>query len=322
MQCREITDPQMHTAYSIALIEKRADRLAFYDHETGGFEGAIALPRYPHEMARDPDGRHAYIGHYGALNSSDPAPGGSVVIVLDLLSRRIVSEIDLAPYRRFHGLQCDVAGRLFVLSEADDTLLVIDEPKTAQRASRAIATGGIRGHLVSVTGSGEIAFCANLLSHTVTRVAPFTPAVQPIIIAPGPKPEGLCLSADETRLLVLNRGDGTIAEIDVRSGNILRIVTLRGEATRIYRCGADAFLVASYADESLSLLDADTLKECAYLKLGGRVTAASLHPVCPEVLASLETDEIVRVDLRGFHEIARYPTGRDPDVSTLVPRTA
>lgn len=311
----------MSVAYSIAVIEKCADRLAFYDYETGEFEAATALPQCPHEMARDPDGRHAYIGHYGALNAADPAPGGSLVVVVDLVERRIVSEIDLAPYRRLHGLQCDEAGRLFVLAEANDILLVVDEPKAERQASRAIATGGIKGHIVVVTASGETAFCANLLSHTVTRVAPFSPAASPVIIAPGPRPEGMCLSTDEKRLLVLNRGDGTIADIETGSGTVSRIVTLRGEATRIYRCGPSAFLVASYIDESLSMLDSDSLTELCHLKLGGRVTAASMHPKRPEAVASLETDEIVRVDLESFQAIARFGTGRGPDVSTYVSRS-
>lgn len=302
---------------SIALVEKGADRLAFYD-VSGALESAIALPPYPHEMARDPDGRTAYIGHYGALNSADPAPGGSTVVVVDLLERRILSQIDLRPYRRLHGLQCDERGRLFVLAEADDMLLVVDKPKAQKIATRAVRTSGVKGHLVVVTANGERAFCANLLSHSITRVAPFSAATAPLVIAPGPKPEGICLSTDERRLMVLNRGDGTLVEIDTQSGRVTRTVRLRGEATRIYRHGADAFLLASYADQSVSLLDAKTLAERAYLTLGGRVTAACLHPERPEALASLETRHLVRIDLRSFTEISRFATGRDPDVSTFV----
>lgn len=306
-------------SHTIALVEKSAHRLAFYDDETGAFLSALPMPDFPHEMALDPDGRTAYIGHYGALNSADPAPGGSRVIVVDLVARALVGEIDLSPFQRLHGLQCDAQGRLFVLAEADDTLLVIEAPKTAPQIDRALATGGTKGHLVAVTAEGRQAYCANLVSHSVTRLAPFAPSIPPVVIKPGPKPEGLCLSADETRLLVLNRGDATIAEIDTRTCEVNRTLALRGEATRLYRCGAGAFLVASYGDESVSLLDAATLQETAYLKLNGRVTAASLHPARAEALASLETDEIVRIDLKTFTEIARYRTGREPDISIIVP---
>jgi hypothetical protein len=307
----------MAGSYSIALIEKGAHRLAFYSL-SGAFESAIALPSYPHEMVRDPDGRTAYIGHYGALNSADPAPGGSTVIVVDLIERCVVSQIDLRPYRRLHGLQCDSMGRLFALAEADDILLVVEQPKIAKAAARTVRTGGVKGHLVAVTSDGECAFCANLLSDSVTRVAPFSPGISPLVIEPGPKPEGLCFSADESRLMVLNRGDGTLAQVDTRSGRVTRTIQLRGEATRIYRLGQDAFLLASYASQSVSLLDARTLEENAHLKLGGRVTAASLHPDQPEALASLESDHLVRIDLRSFTEISRFKTGRDPDVSTFV----
>ena len=306
------------TRETIAIVEKCANRLAFYELASGKLEDTVALPDFPHEMARDPDGRTAYVGHYGALNSADTAAGGSAVVVVDLVDRRVVSRIDLAPYRRIHGLQCDSAGRLFVLSENDDVLLVVDQPKLANRPGRGVRTGGVKGHLVTVTKDGRTAFCSNLLTHTVTKVAPFSGAVAPLVIEPGPKPEGMCLSADESRLFVLNRGDGTLAVVDVASGALIQTVPLRGEATRIYRIGSQSLLLASYIDESLSLLDQNSLEERAYLNLGGRVTAASLHPSRQEAFASLESDQLVRVDLDGFRELGRFPTGRDPDISTII----
>ena len=303
---------------TLAIVEKSAHRLAFYDLAAGHLADDIGLPEYPHEIALDPDGGTAYVGHYGAFNSDDPRPGGSEVFVIDLLARRLLHVIDFRPFRRLHGLQCDTLGRLFVLAEADDVLCIVENPKVDDRPGRAVRTGGVKGHLIAVARDGEAVYCSNLLSHSVTKVAPFSTAKTPVVIEPGVKPEGLCLSADETILYVLNRGDGTIAEIDTATCRTLRTTTIRGEATRIYRYGSERLLLASYADESISILDRSTLHEVAYLPLGGRATAASIHPKRPEAFVSLENDQLVRINLVECAEICRFSTGREPDLSVFV----
>jgi DNA-binding beta-propeller fold protein YncE len=303
---------------TLAIVEKSAHRLAFYDLSTGHFADDIDLAEFPHEIALDPDGATAYVGHYGVFNSADPRPGGSEVFVIDLLARRLLHAIDFRPFRRLHGLQCDAFGRLFVLAEADDVLCVVGNPKVDGHPSRAVRTCGVKGHLIAVSHDGETVYCSNLSSHSVTKVAPFSAAATPVVIEPGAKPEGLCLSADENRLYVLNRGDRTIAEVDTASCRVLRTAAIRGEGTRIYRYGSEHLLLASYVDESISMLDQNTLREVAYLKLGGRATAASIHPERPQAFVSLENDQLVIVDLVECCEIGRFSTGRHPDLSVLV----
>lgn len=303
---------------TIAIVEKSAHRLAFYDLAHGRLIDKIDLPEFPHEIALSPDGSIGFIGHYGAWNSADPRRGGSEVFVIDLRERRLAHTIDLRPFRRLHGLQCDARGRLFVLAEADDMLCVVENPQTDARPDRAVRTGGVKGHLVAVTRDGETAFCSNLLSHSITKVAPFSAETVPVAIEPGLRPEGLCLSADETRLYVLNRGDGSLVEIDTATCKIVRKTSIRGEGTRIYRNGAERLLLASYIDESISILERATLREIGYLRLGGRATAASLHPERREAYVSLENDQLVRVDLVNCREIGRFATGREPDLSVLV----
>jgi DNA-binding beta-propeller fold protein YncE len=303
---------------TLAIVEKSAHRLALYDLSTGHLTDHIGLSEFPHEIALDPDGTTAYVGHYGVFNSVDLRPGGSEVFVIDLMARRLLHVIDFRPFRRLHGLQCDALGRLFVLAEADDVLCVVGNPKVDDRPGRAVRTGGVKGHLIAVTRDGEAVYCSNLLSHSVTKVAPFSAATTPVVIEPGAKPEGLCLSADESVLYVLNRGDGTIAEVDTASCQVLRTATTRGEGTRIYRYGSKYLLLASYVDESISMLDQSTLREVAYLRLGGRATAASIHPERPEAFVSLENDQLVIINLVECYEIGRFSTGRHPDLSVLV----
>lgn len=303
---------------TLALVEKGEHHLGFYNPATGECEGALPLPDFPHEMVLDPDGRTAYIGHYGARNAQDPAPGGKAVFVVDLLARAHLHTIPLPHWNRIHGVACDGLGRLYALAEAEDVLLVMDNPKTAHGPDHILPTGGKKGHLLVVTKDGKTAFTSNLASHTISWLHPYVEDT-PRQISSGLKPEGLCFSADEKSLFVLTRGDAGLQEISCKDGTVLRRIALRGDCTRVYRHGADHLLVSNYGDQCICLLNRETLQEVAHLPLCGHPTAACLHPEKPEAYVALEHGEMQVVDLAAFSAVHRFPTGHEPDVSILLP---
>jgi sugar lactone lactonase YvrE len=304
----------------LAVVEKAEHRLAFYALPNGRLIETLPMHRYPHEMALAPDGRTAYVAQYGAAHSRDPAPGGSIVVMVDLMARRLLGEHDFAPFRRLHGLQCDAAGRLFVLAEADDVLIAIERPKGRHNSWRCWSSGGRQGHLLTVTRDGATAFCTNLRSNTVTRIDLKAEAA-PLVAEPGPRPEGLCLSADEESLFVLMRGDGSLVELCAADLTVRGRARLPGDASRIYCVGTDRLLIACYETEDALLLDRSTLALLHRLDLGGKPTAASQHPSGAEAYISLEDGQIVRVDLTEFRETGRFPVGREPDVSIWIGNT-
>ena len=83
-------------------------------------------------------------------------------------------------------MACDGQGRLYAMSEAQDTLLVFDDPQTQDVPNMALASGGIKSHLVTLTADAEWAYGVHLLSNTVTKLHPRNPTIVPIAVNASP----------------------------------------------------------------------------------------------------------------------------------------
>lgn len=303
----------MRNGRTLVLVEKSGHCIAFHHLERTGAAERIHLASYPHEMVADREGRFAFVGHYGVQKGTDAGVGGHEVFVIDIARRRLVNTLDCRPYTRIHGLAVDEAGRLYALSEAADVLLVFDNPCEDRLPSRGAATGGLKSHLLSVTRDGGIAYVTNLLTHTVTRIAPRDPTIAPRALLPGVQPEGNCLGSDETVLFVANRGSNTIARIDVRDFVVDSTAPVLADPTRIYCVGSDRLLVTHFRDQAVSLLDRASLREIAHLRLEGRPAAACVDPGRGSVHVSLDSNESLEIDLETMRIVARRLTGAEPD---------
>ena len=302
---------------ALMLIEKRDHCLSFYAMGSGGRLARVALPDFPHEFAVDPARRFAYVGHYGAHTSADPGPGGAEVLIVDISRRALAGTIDCAPYRRLHGLAVDGRGRLHVLSEAAGALLTFADPRPGA-SPVVVPAGGRRSHLVVVSPDGAHAYCSNLESRTVTRIVPGDPAVAPRVATPGDRPEGLLLSSDGRRLYVGNRGSNTLAVIDTETMAVVASVGSRPDPTRLYWAGSGRLLVANFADCSLSLVDAATLAEIAFLPVEGRPAAACIDPRTGHAFVSVDSDQSLEIDLDTMTLVSAIRTGREPDCCMVL----
>jgi YVTN family beta-propeller protein len=302
----------------LLLVEKCSHAFSYYDIDSGERIRSIPLPAYPHEFVIDSRRKYAYVGHYGVETSGHHGAGGHVVFVIDLETGEHVRNIDCSPYNRLHGMQMDEQGRLYVLSEEKATLLVFERPETAGAIDRAVPAGGIKSHLFALTRDGQRAFVMNLLSHTVTQVRPYDPCFAPLAVAPGNKPEGYCLSADESVLYVTNRLSNTIVMIDTASMAVTRSAPSQPDATRIYLARDGRLLVTNYGGRSLSVFDPATLDELAHVEAGARPIALSLHPERNWALVSLDDNRVGILDLDTLKFIRHIPTQLEPDVSRVI----
>jgi YVTN family beta-propeller protein len=302
----------------LLLVEKCSHCFSWYDLNTGERLSSLALPSFPHEFVTDSAMRYAWVGHYGVETSSHVGDGGHSILQIDLRARRLVRTIDLDPFNRIHGLQMDAKDRLYALSEEKSTLLVLDRPEVDSAARRAVPSGGIKSHLFALTESGETAFSMNLLSHTVTKVKPWDPLAQPVPCHPGQKPEGYCLSADESTLYVSNRWSNTLCAIDTDTMHVRKTVPSRDDVTRIYRHASGKLFTSNYGDCSLSVVDPDSLEEMAYLRLGARAIALSFHPTRSEAYVSLDDDRVAVLDADRCQVVRYIKTQREPDVSRVM----
>jgi DNA-binding beta-propeller fold protein YncE len=303
----------------LAVVEKGDRRLAFFDVGSGARLSDIVLGDFPHELVADAERRFGYVGHYGVEFSSVVGQGGAAVFVVDLRQRTLVRTIDIAPFNRVHGMGMDGVGRLYALSEEKATLLGFDTPATATSPSRAVAAGGLKTHLFSVTRNGERAYVTGLLSHTVSLVRPHDASVAPVVVTPGQLPESSCLSRDERTLYVGARKTPAVVAVDAHTMRVKDELKVAGDPLRVYTVADDQLLVTDLANKQISLISTD-FRAIWTTSLPGQPSAASLHPDKPVAYVSLlDTQQVVTIELERGQVTGSFATLRQPDASVLIP---
>lgn len=303
---------------TLLLVEKCSHAFSYYDIQSGERIKSVKLPAYPHEFVVDSRQKYAYIGHYGVETSGHKGEGGHVIFVIDLEQARHVRDIDCAPYNRLHGMQIDAQDRLYAMSEEKSVLLVFEEPERAQAIDRAVPSGGLKSHLFALTRDGQHAYSMNLLSHTVTHIKPHDACFAPLAVSPGNKPEGYCLSPDESILYVSNRLSNTISMIDTASMRVVKSAPSRTDATRLYLFRDGRIVVTNYGDKSLSIISPDSLEELAYIEAGARPIALSFHPERNWAFVSLDNNRVGILDLDSLRFVRYIETQLEPDVSKVI----
>lgn len=300
----------------LMLVEKSSHCLSFYDRATTDRLCSIDLPRYSHEIAVSADRSHVFVGHYGVRTSADPGDGGTSIAVVDLASRVVTRLIDCRPYGRLHGLSLDGHGRLLALSEGANVLLSFDDPLTDAAPSRAVPSGGLKSHLFAVRDDGAFAYCCNLLSHTVTKVSPRDATVASLAVVPGEKPEGLWLTRDGGTLYVANRLSDTLVAVDTATMTVTASMPTRSDPLRVYGLDGGLLLLANCGDRSISVVDANDMRECGVLSLDGIPVAA--HVCGGTAFVSLTGDRCVEVDLSRLAIVKTFKTQSEPDCCFLL----
>lgn len=307
----------------LLLVQKCAHTFSFYDLDSATATAHVVLPNFPHEFVVDPARRFAYVGLFGIETAwTRGHEGDHRIAVIDLQARRHVRTLDLWPYRRPHGMACDSEGRLYAMSEAQDTLLVFDRPEQQEVPNMAVPSGGIKTHLVTLTADAQCAYGVHLLSNTVTKFHPRNPTVAPVAVLPGPRPEGNALSRDERVLFVANRDDDSLVEIDTATMALGRRVRTRRDPNRIYRYdspdGRELLLLTNSGEQSLSVFDAATLEEVHCVALPANPTALSFHPARAQAFISFQDDRVRVLDLVHWRFEREIATLREPDASFVL----
>ncbi len=309
----------MNQQETLLLVQKCAHTFSFYDLATGQAQKHIVLPNFPHEFTVDPVRKLAYVGHYGIETASHLGDvGGHSVFVIDLERREHVHTLNLWPFYRPHGLTVDGQGRLFVMSEAHNTLLRFSDPVKRHVPDLAVPSGGYKTHLFALSRDAETAYALNLLSNTVTKIRPNDPTFTPVAMVPGPVPEGNVLSADEKLLYVANRGDDTLVAVDTQTLQVVARGKTRRDPNRVYRFrgadGQDLLMTTNSGEHSLSVFGLD-LQEKRCLALPSNPLALSLHPTERAAFISFQDETVRRLDLDSFEFTQTLKTLREPDSS-------
>ncbi|NUT14349.1 MAG: YncE family protein [Cupriavidus sp.] len=304
----------MDTRWTAVLVEKFGHSFSAYDLQTGARRFSVALPEYPHEFAVDRDRLLGYVGHYGVQTFAHPGDGGAAVIAVDLARGERDGVLDCAPWHRIHGLQLDALGRVYALSERDNMLLVFEAPAARQTPDRAVPSGGVKSHLFVLSRDGQRAYVTSLLSHTVTLVHPHDATRAPLAAHAGRRPEGCCLSPDESMLYVASRDEHRITRLDADTLAESGTAATGEDPTRLYWSPCNRLIALNYGERSLRFFDPYTLAELARIDTGAKPIAVAFHPADPgRAWLALNDDSVGVLDLRTLTLRHAFATGKEPD---------
>ena len=213
-------------ARGLLLIDKLGSTIRFFDPTTFKERSSIAVATKPHDFVLTADRKTAYIPLYGdGIFGRNPNPGHEVVIV-DMDSAKMVGSIDISPYRAPHGIQIGPDGTIYVASDLDHKLLVID-PK-ARKVTKAIDTDGTT-HWIGILPNGSKIYATNKNDPFVTVVNLKTGTVATKIEVPGGT-EGIAVSPDGKRIIVMTHTSPGLAVIDPATDTIVDRIAIQNQA--------------------------------------------------------------------------------------------
>lgn len=307
----------MTTRDVIVVVQKGDHSLGYYDFASGAELDRVPLDPFPHEFALGPDGRLAYMAHFGVALAEHTGPGGNTVSVVDLQARRRVGTIQCGDYRRPHDVAFDESGGLYILSEGTSRLLVVKDPASG-RIAHAIPTLGAGSHMVSVTRDGSRAFCSNMESNTVTAVFPQEPDRPGVVLPVGKHPEGSVFDAEERRLFVVNRESAEISIIDVKGLRVLESFRTPPGPVRICRDARAGLLVALYHGSGLAVIDPNDTGRQRMVSLPEKAISVGYHARSQTALLSTHAHSVCLVDVAAGKFTRAIHTRSDPDPMAVV----
>lgn len=302
------------SAETLAVVEKGADAIGFYSRD-GKPLGKASVGRIPHEFVESADHRFLYVTDYGVGSYNSVEEGGNTLSVIDVQQRKTIRTINLAPYRRPHGIARGKSGKLYVTCDKPAALLVID-PEKGQIAAHYELNQRLP-HMVAVDESERAAYIANAGSGSITVLLLGSTANFRTVKIDG-VPMGLVLSPDGRTLFASNQSGNAVARIDAKTGKLVNKTTIAGGPARL-AFSSDGHLYATLIGSGeLVSLDPETLVE-RWRKPVGK-SAEGILPLNAEkkVLASAQGDNrICEYDSEG-KLLREFKTGAQPDPMILI----
>lgn len=267
-----------------------------------------------HEVAASPDGRVAAVPIYGNSGVGKPGTDGNNILFIDLATRRIVGNVQFAHGVRPHCPQFGRDGLLYVTTELDHTITIID-PKTYKIVG-AIPTGQAESHMLILSHDGDRGYTANVGPGTVSvldikarklvKIIPVSSQVQRIAIS---NDDRWVFTSDQTR--------PQMAVIDTAALKVVKWVPLDGLGYGAAPSKDGRWLLVAVPDSNdVNVIDLNTMKVARTVPLGAGTSPQEVL-VRPDGKAAYVscagTSRVAEIDLATWKVTRRIVTGKGTD---------
>jgi len=239
-------------------VDKIGCKILFINPQTFETETVLdGFQRTVHELLVMPETGLAYVPIFGdGIHGRNPNPGHTLCVI-DLVQRKHVGDIDLAPYSAPHTLRLAADGLIYITCENSAKVAVID-PKT-NTVIDAIDSGSTNAHRLAIAPDGQRLYTDNEEDASVSVIDVPNRKLIGQIKTPQAL-AGIAVSNDGRTVVAVSDEQPVVFLIDTASGQVVREVQLDGvpKAAQIARYSPDGGLVviSSLNSNTVSLTDA------------------------------------------------------------------
>lgn len=253
--------PQAPAADGFLLVTNKGDQtLSIIDGATHRQVAAVPEEGVTgHEVCASPDGTRAFVPIFGTGGVGSPGVFGQLIRVIDIAKRQITGTIDLGkPVRPHCPVYNEATDRLYVTTEAEDTITIID-PKTLTVLG-TVPTGAPQSHMLAVSRDGKRGYTSNVNPGSVS-VLDLEARKVVTVIPVSPRAQRISLSVDDKFAFTADQTQDRLAVIDTATNTVKQWVDLPGIAYGTAPTPDGKHLVVALINLSeVGLIDLATMK--------------------------------------------------------------
>lgn len=238
-------------------VDKIGCKILFINPQSYETETVIdGFQRTVHELLVIPETGRAYVPIFGdGIHGRNPIPGHTLWVI-DLIGRKLVTGIDLAPLSAPHTVRRGADGLIYITCENSAKVAVID-PAT-NKVIDAIDSGSTNGHRLCIAPDGKRLYTDNEEDATISVIDVPNRKLLGKIKTPQAL-AGIAVSNDGGTVVAVSDELPVVFVIDTASERIVREVPLEGveKAAQITRYSPDGKLIviSSLNSNKVSIID-------------------------------------------------------------------
>lgn len=308
--------PAVFAQHSELLVAQKGERaLAIVDPANGRVLANVAENGVTgHEVAASPDGRIAVVPIYGNSGVGKPGTDGNNILFIDLATRKIVGNVQFPHGVRPHCPMFGRDGMLYVTTEIDHTITVID-PKTYKIVG-AIPTGQPQSHMLILSHDGTRGYTANVGPGTVSVLDIKARKLVKIIPVSG-EVQRISISNDDRWVFTADQKKPQMAAIDTATLKVAKWIPIDGLGYGAAPSKDGRWLLVAVPDSNdVAVIDLKTMKLARTVPLGAGTSPQEVlvRPDGKEAFVScVGTSRVAEIDLSTWKVTRMIATGKGTD---------